>query len=395
MLIDEKIMKTKILAVDDNPKNIQVLGSILRDAGYSVGFATDGEQALKILENSPDFDLVLMDINMPKMNGLEACQEMRKREKLKDIPVIFLTARDDVEDMVTGFKSGGQDYVTKPFSSEEILARLKTHVELKQKKDQLKMVNLHLEQKVKERTQELQVSHENLEKAYEELKVLDQSKSDFLSIISHQINTPLNGILGFIDLLKDKITDTHLKELFSYLEQSANRLDAFAKLSLRITELRTRKLLVDKREVSIKSLVKTSEENLSEKLKEKKIQIHFENNSPFDIISGDLQLLQFCFESIFENAIQHSHESSNIILKIENNENKICCFFMDEGVGFDSEMIKQLFNLFVTGDKNRDENKGLDLALVKIIAELHKGKVKAYNQEGKGAVVSLTLPLLN
>jgi two-component system sensor histidine kinase/response regulator len=392
MNTDDDNLKIKILTVDDNSKNLQVLGSILRDAGYSVGFANNGEQALNILGESPDFDLVLLDINMPVMGGLETCKAMRSDKILKEIPVIFLTALTDTKDVIEGFDAGGQDYVTKPFSSNEILSRVKTHVELKRNRDQLKKVNQWLEEKVEERTQALQESHLELEKAYQELKVLDQSKSDFLAIISHQINTPLNGILGFIGLLKDELTDPHLQEMFSYLEISANRLDSFSKVSLKITELKTKQLTLEKREINFINLLELSQKHLTEKLNTKNINIQLEDNTPNKILHGDMGLLEFSVESILDNAIKYAPNGSIIHVKIDADEKNTRCSFSDQGIGFDSEAIKSLFNLFATGDEYADENKGLDLALVKLIMEAHEGEIVVSNNEDKGATITLLFP---
>lgn len=392
MKADNSSPKIKILAVDDNPKNIQVLGSILRDAGYSIGFAYDGKQALNILKETPDFDLVLLDVNMPELNGLDTCKAMRKDEKLSEIPVIFLTALNDSKDIIAGFDAGGQDYVSKPFGSKEILSRVKTHVELKRSKDQLKKVNLWLEEKVEARTQELKESNHQLENAYQELSVLDQSKSDFLAMISHQINTPLNGIIGFINLLKDELADSHLNEMLTYLEQSASRLESFAKVSLKITELRTRNVSIDKTDVPFDSLLSESIELLAEKISSKNIHIHSEGNTNNRNVSGHPELIAFCIESILDNAINSSPKEGNIQVRFEKNEKDIHCIFIDEGNGFGPDSIKNLFELFAAGDKYADENKGLDLALVKLIMEAHRGEILISNNIDKGATVLLTFP---
>lgn len=131
----------KVLVVDDNPKNIQVIGNILREStDYIVGVAMDGKHALELLLLAGDYDLVLMDIMMPVMNGYETCKEMRKIEELKETPVLFLTAYNEPEQVVTGFGAGAQDFVTKPFNSKELLARVKTHLELKSRGDKLKLM---------------------------------------------------------------------------------------------------------------------------------------------------------------------------------------------------------------------------------------------------------------
>ena len=119
-----------ILIVDDEPKNIQLLGSLLKKQGYEAEFALNGQKALNWLEKKP-FDLILLDIMMPGMDGFEVCRQIKANENFAHIPVIFLTARTQTDDIVDGFEAGGSDYVTKPFDPRELLARIKLHVEIK------------------------------------------------------------------------------------------------------------------------------------------------------------------------------------------------------------------------------------------------------------------------
>ncbi len=119
-----------ILIVDDEARNIQLLGNLLKKNGYEVEFALDGENALKWVDNRP-FDLILLDIMMPKMDGYEVCSLIKKKRDKQHIPIIFLTAKADTEDIVKGFESGCSDYITKPFRAPELLARVKKEVELK------------------------------------------------------------------------------------------------------------------------------------------------------------------------------------------------------------------------------------------------------------------------
>ena len=129
--------KPLILIVDDNPQNIQVLGSILEKNGYETAVAMSGKQALIFLtEENPE--LILLDIMMPEMDGYEVCREIKKSKTTKYIPVIFLSAKMETEDLLTGFKAGAVDYVTKPFNPPELLARIKTHIELKRSREEIK-----------------------------------------------------------------------------------------------------------------------------------------------------------------------------------------------------------------------------------------------------------------
>ena len=125
-----------ILIVDDTPTNIQLLNSMLREQ-YKVKAATSGEKALKIARTEPQPDIILLDIMMPEMDGFEVCKILKSKPETKDIPVIFLTAKNDTEDIVKGFKLGGVDYITKPFKREELIVRVNNHVQLKMVKDYL------------------------------------------------------------------------------------------------------------------------------------------------------------------------------------------------------------------------------------------------------------------
>lgn len=122
--------KRLILAVDDNPQNLQFLGKLLSDDGYEVAVAQSGQQALNFIRKTEP-DLVLLDIMMPEMDGYTVCKTIKADFSTRHIPVIFLTAKVDTSDVVKGFETGGVDYVTKPFNSQELLARVRTHVEVK------------------------------------------------------------------------------------------------------------------------------------------------------------------------------------------------------------------------------------------------------------------------
>lgn len=154
--MSEHYNNRKILIVDDTPSNIKILGEILLPE-YEVNIATSGPQALDNIENNPP-DLVLLDIMMPEMDGFEVCRKIKENENTKDIPVIFVTAKDEVSDEAKGFEIGGIDYITKPVTPSIVLARIKTHLELKSANEDLKNQNAILDQKIKKRRMELKAS---------------------------------------------------------------------------------------------------------------------------------------------------------------------------------------------------------------------------------------------
>lgn len=157
----------RILIVDDISTNIQVLGSILKRKGYSLSFATSGEQAVTMALSDP-FDLILLDVMMPEMDGFEVCTRLGKDPRARDIPIIFLTARTALEDLARGFQVGAVDYITKPFNSEELLARVQTHLRLKASKDIIRAKNLELSSK----NEELEHVNQQLRQALQEIKTL-------------------------------------------------------------------------------------------------------------------------------------------------------------------------------------------------------------------------------
>ena len=160
--IDLDLTGCKILIVDDVPANLDVLFQSLDSEGYDIMVATDGTTALEVAAYSQP-DLTLLDVMMPGIDGYETCRRLKADEQLAAIPVIFLTARDDVEGVVEGFEAGGLDYITKPFKKEEVLVRIRTHLERTILARQLAELNARLEQKVQDRTRELQLKLAELE----------------------------------------------------------------------------------------------------------------------------------------------------------------------------------------------------------------------------------------
>ena len=142
-------MSARILIVDDVKKNIQVLGSVLGREGYRVSYALDGPKAL-LMAAEGEFDLILLDVMMPGMDGLEVCAKLKENPRLRDIPVIFLTARTEHADIVTGFSLGAADYLTKPFNTAELVARVRNHLQLRQTRQELCRLNEERDQLTRE-----------------------------------------------------------------------------------------------------------------------------------------------------------------------------------------------------------------------------------------------------
>ena len=384
-MVKDKIPKSDILIVDDNPKNLEVLGKTLEKKGYSVEFATDGIGALEWMEYQK-FDLILLDVMMPGLSGFEVCKKMRLNPEYDNIPIIFLTAETEKKNVMKGLEFGAQDYVTKPFYTRELLTRIWTQLEVKHSREKLNSVNKWLEEKVNERT-------EQLKKANQELLNLDNAKAEFLQIISHEIRTPLNGIIGPLQVLKEKHETRELSELINILDTSVTRLERFSLAALTITNLRTRKHKVKKQPINMGELIDSSLKELNEDIHQKKLQITRNMISGEQLIYGEFDLLRMCMTNILINAIKYSDNGGEIFIQTMKNDSEIICEISDQGPGFSQEALQKLFKLFAPGEPHIDENIGLDLALVKMIIDAHDGKIEIVNKKEGGATVKLILKI--
>lgn len=206
-----------ILVVDDMPANVQLLLRMLTDRGYNPRAVLSGELALESVRADPP-ELILLDINMPQMNGFEVCQQLKSDPALRDIPVIFISAMHEVDEKVKAFAVGGVDYVTKPFELNEISARVEVHLKLRALQRELSEHNEQLEFQVVQRTRELT-------KAYERMHELNRLKDDFFSMISHEMRTPAGGVLGFGELLISLCPESDDRTLFADMfTKSAKRM---------------------------------------------------------------------------------------------------------------------------------------------------------------------------
>lgn len=374
-----------ILIVDDVARNIQILGNILSSNGFQIAYAQSGKQALSIAKMQK-FDLILLDIMMPEMNGYEVCEKLKSNKKTSEIPIIFLTAKADMDSIVKGFETGGQDYITKPFNSAELLARVKTHILFKEQKILLKQTNEILEQKVEERTSQLKRANTLLEK-------FDRTKSDFLSIISHELRTPLNGVIGLTKLLDDSPLDESQQEYINHLKEVSERLVRFSDVALLITSLKINKYQPDFLSVSINHLVESGIKEFKHLHEDSNLIINFSNNETKPLIFADSDLVRQCCILIIENAAKFAGEESPLDILVITTETKVTIEFKDYGPGFSEDAVNHLFELFGAGDILHIEGSGLSLAAVNLIMNMHNGRVEGVNGEESGAVVKLHFDL--
>ena len=381
-----------LLIVDDNPQNLQVLGSLLREKNFDIEFATSGKAALEWLCLQP-FDLVLLDINMPEMDGFEVCKKIRADEKMASLPVIFLSADTDRESILRGFELGAQDYVTKPFDSRELIVRVKTHLALRDSLEKLERVNKYLEEKVAERTSELREANEKLGMMNRRLTELDDAKSEFLNLIGHEIRTPLNGICGPIELLKDPLSQDELNELLEVLDFSVKRLENFSTNAILITSLKTRPDMVNYHDVRFEDSISEVLESFSDVSNRKHLLVKREQGAKTKTVPGDTDLIKKCLSNIYGNSVTYSPSGSIIEVKTEESDGYLCIAIEDNGNGIPEKILESDFELFSRGNNNQDNTTGIGLPLAKLIMNAHNGIIDLMERPGGGARIVLKFRL--
>lgn len=384
-------MNHKVLIVDDNGKNIQLLGNLLLEAGYIVEYAFNGQLALQWLERS-DFDAILLDIMMPDMDGFETCARIKQIPERMNIPVIFITARDDTDSITKAFKVGGVDYLSKPFNQDELLARLATHVELKTNREKLIDTTHWLAEEVRQKTTEIQQAKEELEEAYNELKLLDLAQNEFLKSISHEIRTPLNGIVGSLSLLEGFKDSEEMNEVISLLKKSVQKLEKYSYTALQIAFLRLRG--VEKQEfidVNISAIIKNCVGTYLTQAKEKGLIIRYKTNATGVVIKGDYDLLVMAINALIESSIVFSHEGI-IDVSISDSTDGVWCTITDEGTPFTDDTPVYMFDSMNSKGWIHDRNTCLELHLAQIILLSHGGTLLFRNIENApGTITSFFL----
>lgn len=376
----------KILLVDDIPQNIQVLGGFLSDLKYHLSYATSAKEALRLVKTN-SYDLILLDIMMPDMDGFSLCEELKGMSEVNEVSIIFISARTDQESILKGFQMGGVDYITKPFNSYELIARVKTHIELQNQKRMLQQVNNSLEEIVGERTEELR-------KANTKLMKLDDAKNDFLQLISHELRTPLNNITLLLDVLKLKLVDDRYNNYIIRIEDSMRRLIEFSDLALLITSLSAS---VNKQLNWNRIIAKDMMESILQKnasfIAEKDIKVCNTIEVSDLLFMGEYFLIEKSFDIVVNNAIKYSEYGGSIYIIAEKIDSDIVFRIKDEGCGFEESSMESFFTAFSVGYiDHHQQGFGLSLRLLNMIIAAHSGNVEILNNpDGIGATVSIFL----
>ncbi len=375
-----------ILVVDDTPANLQVLSGLLKDCGYKVRPVPGGNLALQAAQSLPP-DLILLDIKMPDMDGFEVCRRLKAEPQLKDVPVIFISALNETIDKVQAFGVGGVDYVTKPFQFEEVAARVRTHLGLRQMQCELASQNERLEELVRARTRQLAESNARL-------AVLDRTKSDFLRLISHELRTPLSGVLGITELAFAECENRPVvAELRAMFQQSRHRIVALLEDSLLLTEIELTGDTVAVGTTPLSAAVRTALDRSQPFAQSRRVQLP----PPPALaakVAGKPILVARAIQSLIETAIKFSRDAEPVQLACWPGTEAVRLTIETSGFSIPPHLLPCFFDLLAVADTITP---GGDLGLAPAVAErilrLLGGSVRAENLDPPGVRLTVELKL--
>lgn len=331
-----------IMIVDDNPANLKLLEDMFLQQGHGVRSFPSGRLALAAASKNPPH-LFLLDVNMPEMNGYEVCERLKSTRALSGIPVIFLSALNETGDKVKAFRSGAVDYISKPFQFEEARARVETHLKLHDLQQSLKLQNEHLEEAVSARTRELA-------EANGRLSILDRSKSEFLSLISHEFRTPLNGLLGVGEIILDAIPSTERNdELRGAFERSRRRIVSILDDALLLTQIDAGGGQFKSAQVSLQAALDSAIDETMEFAESRRVTLA-PPPAGWDLVMGDRDLLVRAFRALLETAVKFSEKRKSIRLVHEIGPDSVTVLIETDGRTIPGSALPKFFDLLSIGE---------------------------------------------
>ena len=358
-----------ILVADDTAENLRLLVTMLGAQGYEVRPVTGGRQALAAAERDPP-DLILLDINMPDMNGFEVCRGLKARAPLEPIPVIFLTAMSDVADKVRAFDVGGVDYITKPFQIEEVHARVRTHLSLRR-------------------------AQVDLAQHLDKLHGLERLRDDLVHMIVHDMRSPLMALVGHLGLVQHEGERRLSPEALADLRAANEAADMIAHMAndlVDVSRLEARKMPIERREHDLCSIIQSVVGSLGALDSGRPLEVASSEALP---VSCDGALIRRVVENLVGNAIKHSPSTGRVLVSGRATSAGARVTVADEGPGVPDtarERIFEKFGALATRREQQYHSVGLGLAFCKLAVVAHGGSIGVDSREPCGSVFWFELP---
>jgi len=410
-------MQPKILLVDDREDNLLSMETVLESDGYRIVKAASGRQVLKILLSDFDFALILMDVQMPNLNGFETASLIYEREKLRHIPIIFITANNYGEENVfKGYRAGAVDYIYKPVNPDLLRAKVSVFVDIYRKnqrllaqEQKLVAINRSLELEVAERKASEEKVNELNKQLLDNISRLESANKDldlFAFMASHDLQAPLRKVRMFSDrLLSDyrQQLNTEGQLYLSRIREVSKRMQDLINDILRFSKISGESEVFEEADLNV--LLKEVLSEMETPIGEKNAEIIM---SELPIVPVNAILMAPLFSNLISNSLKYSKRDVRLQINIRHEitvgsgngsgkegETRYCRIYIeDNGIGFDQKYAEQIFDMFRRLHPSAEyEGTGIGLALCKKIVEKHKGFISARGKQGEGAVFVISLPM--
>ncbi len=395
----------RILLAEDSATQASRARLILEEAGYVVTVARDGQEAWERLNAEP-YDLVLSDINMPRMDGYELCHRTKADSRFNAIPFVLLTAREELAALVRGFEAGADNFITKPWVSSMLLGRLASAFRDNQRADQARtdfrdqMTALLLSRTVELEEAHRQLAEERtaLEAANRRLEEATRLKSQFLANMSHELRTPLNGIIGFSEMLQRQSFGPLQPKQGRYVDNiltSGRHLLTLINDILDLSKVEAGKMEIKRERVSLSTLLPETATLIRGMADKKGIAVEVEGATDIDVL-GDAARLKQVLLNLLSNAIKFTPAGGRVRIAASAIAGFAVVAVIDTGIGIALKDQARIFEEFqqVDGTESREfQGTGLGLALTRRLVELHGGRIQVKSEVGKGSRFTFTVPL--